>query len=293
MRCSPPGSSSSPQGNGPVRTGPRRVLPLGFGRQARAGPAQYATASFQDTCTTGWSHALFDRRLRTLGVAPVRAVHLAPPLRADDAPGVGEALGQETREHERPAVALGVGDVARWRRRTRRRRRWSRRSGRSRTRSPRPRARGLPRRPGRPTPIVAHQERPTRHVDERRRVSSGCRSHHRCGGMTVRGTRSATRGVSFTSTPRPSRDPRYVHLALRLALELAAEQRAAVVVQVDARRFLGERLLPSAVEGEDAEGVADHEGDRGAHPRVEPGRVAQHPDDPGEERDASRTTRRG
>ena len=54
--------------------------------------------------------ALVDVRLWTFGVPPARAVHLPPPLGADDRPGVGEVLGEQSAEDERPAVALGVGD---------------------------------------------------------------------------------------------------------------------------------------------------------------------------------------
>ena len=50
--------------------------------------------------------------LRPVGVTPVGALDLAPPLRADDAARVGEVVGEEAGEHERPAEPLGLGHVA-------------------------------------------------------------------------------------------------------------------------------------------------------------------------------------
>src|SRR5436190_23831860 len=45
-------------------------------------------------------------------MTPARSVDLAPPGRICDPPGIRELIRKETAEDERPAVALGVGDVA-------------------------------------------------------------------------------------------------------------------------------------------------------------------------------------
>ena len=57
MRCSPPGSSSAPHGERLPSRPPRAA----YSHSASVGSrppahAQYAAASFHDTCTTGWSH---------------------------------------------------------------------------------------------------------------------------------------------------------------------------------------------------------------------------------------------
>src|SRR3954453_19877896 len=56
--------------------------------------------------------ATLERRLRALGVTPIRALDLAPPRRLRRGPRGGKVIGQETCEHERPAEALGCGRVA-------------------------------------------------------------------------------------------------------------------------------------------------------------------------------------
>ena len=83
MRCSPPGSRSSPHGNA-VPARPPRAAHSHSASVGRRVPVQrqYATASCHETCTTGWSPRSSSVGLRTFGVAPVGAVHLAPPLGA-------------------------------------------------------------------------------------------------------------------------------------------------------------------------------------------------------------------
>ena len=51
--------------------------------------------------------------LRTLGIAPSGTEDLTPPRCVDDAARIGKAVRQQAREHERPAVALGIRRVAR------------------------------------------------------------------------------------------------------------------------------------------------------------------------------------
>ena len=45
-------------------------------------------------------------------MTPARAEDLAPPASLRSSPRWLEVIGQKTSEHERPPVALGVGDVA-------------------------------------------------------------------------------------------------------------------------------------------------------------------------------------
>src|SRR5215472_13085588 len=76
-----------------------------------------------------------------------------------------------------------------------------------------------------------------------------------------------------------------LELAPGLAGDLAAQQRPAVGVLVDTRGLFGQRLLPPQIQGEDAGREADDEGDPGRPPGVQPGRVADHPDQAGERGD--------
>ena len=110
IRCSPPGSSSSPQGNA-VPAAPPRAAYSHSASVGRRVPdhAQYATESPHDTWTTGWSARSVELGLRAFGVAPVGSHDLPPPRRALHAPGGREVVWEEPAEHERPAVAFGVG----------------------------------------------------------------------------------------------------------------------------------------------------------------------------------------
>ena len=120
MRCSPPGSSSSPHGkrrlDEPAAGG---VLPLGLGRQARAGPARRTPARRSRRC--GPRDGRVARRRSDCGPsgwAQSAPSHLAPPRRADDRAGGGEVVGQQAGEDERPAEPLGLRAVTRRLRRT-------------------------------------------------------------------------------------------------------------------------------------------------------------------------------
>ena len=55
---------------------------------------------------------IFQGRMRTLGMPPIRAEHLSPPGCARHASCVLEIIRQQPCEYERPTQSLGVGDVA-------------------------------------------------------------------------------------------------------------------------------------------------------------------------------------
>ena len=114
MRCSPPGSSSSPHGNGlPLEAAAGRVLPLRLGRQPLARPSRSTPArrssrrgrrggpadpSMSDCGPSGWRQS-----------APSTCRHHGA---CATAAGGREVVGQQPAEHERPAEALGLGHVA-------------------------------------------------------------------------------------------------------------------------------------------------------------------------------------
>ncbi len=86
-----------------------RVLPLGLARKPRAGPA-----AVRDGVVPGDVHdrmrlAPLDGRVRPLGAAPARVVDLPPPGCRGHAARLRELVGQEPREDEGPAEALGLG----------------------------------------------------------------------------------------------------------------------------------------------------------------------------------------
>ena len=118
MRCSPPGSRSSPQGRRRRAATPRGALPLRFGRQPGAAPS--GSTPWRRATTRGRPGGRRGRRagLRPFGVAPVGAVDLPPPLGPDHPRVSGKSSASRPGEHERPAVALGIGASTRWRRRT-------------------------------------------------------------------------------------------------------------------------------------------------------------------------------
>src|SRR5213078_3673591 len=91
---------------------PRRVLPLGLGRQPKPRPLAKRLCVRPGGVNDGVIHPLVDRRLRALGMAPARPEYLSPPWRLGDAAGVRELIGEQTAEDKGPAIALGVGDVA-------------------------------------------------------------------------------------------------------------------------------------------------------------------------------------
>ena len=147
MRCSPPGSSSSPHGNALASSPPRAARSHSASVGSRvAAHALYATASFQETWTTGWS-----TRPSSVESGPSGCAQSAPStfrhhgVCATASVG-GKSSGQKTREDERPAVALRLGHVPGRLDERREARRSSRRTRRSRTHRARPRAPG-PRRP--------------------------------------------------------------------------------------------------------------------------------------------------
>ena len=133
-RARRPRGTAAPRGRRAPRT-PTRPRSAGACPPSRSRPA----ASFQRDVHDRMVRALVEVGLRTLRLAPVRALDLAPPRRVRHGPRGREVVGQQAGEDERPAEALGLGDVAgrldeaRRTPRSRRRRRRSR-TGRARTR---------------------------------------------------------------------------------------------------------------------------------------------------------------
>ena len=114
MRCSPPGSSSSPQGKRlPLQTAACRVLPLGLGRQSSAGPGAVGRASSHETCTTGWSPRSLEVDCRAFGMTPVGPFDLPPPRRRRRRRWLAESRRAGSRRRRTTSGPLGVGDVAR------------------------------------------------------------------------------------------------------------------------------------------------------------------------------------
>ena len=115
MRCSPPGSSSAPHGNGcPLETATGGVLPLGLGGQARFQTRRSRPP--RRSRRRGRPGAPGARRSRTAGPsgcrqsAPMTCRHHG----ADATARVGgKSAGSMPAEDERPSVPLGVGDEAR------------------------------------------------------------------------------------------------------------------------------------------------------------------------------------
>ena len=195
MRCSPPGSRSSPHGNAPpaVRRGRRTPTPLrsaGACRSTRSTPRRRPT-------TRARPDGRRARRRRTADLrdaASRRRYTWRHHSRADDASRVGEVVGQQAGEHERPAVALGLGDVAGRRRRTPRTRRWSRCTCRSRSGKGRLVHRAFAVTGVGPQRLIPHLERSAAQLHKRRRMSTS---------GTYRG-RSATRLARSARSTRPS-----------------------------------------------------------------------------------------
>ena len=92
----------------------RGVLPLGLGRQPRAGPGAVGRASCQDTCTTGWSGRRGRASPGLRGAASRRPRPAATTAGRRDLADAARARagGHLQVEHERSAEPLGVGDVA-------------------------------------------------------------------------------------------------------------------------------------------------------------------------------------
>jgi len=87
------------------------VLPLGLGRQPDARPGAVGQRVGEGDMHDRVVHSVLDRGVPAFGMAPVGPEHLAPPGRLGRASGGWEVLGQQPAEHERPAVALGLGHV--------------------------------------------------------------------------------------------------------------------------------------------------------------------------------------
>ncbi len=102
-----------PGEDGPLQPAPRRVLPLRLGRQPLARPTSERRGVVPRHVDDGVVEPGFDVVVRSGGMLPVGAEDLSPPRRLRDAARVGEVVGEQPAEHERPAEALALGDVTR------------------------------------------------------------------------------------------------------------------------------------------------------------------------------------
>jgi hypothetical protein len=94
-----------------AETTPRGVLPFGLGGQSRVAPRAIRVGVAPRDVDDRMIIAALERRTRSLGMAPVGAEHLTPPRCAHDAAGVGEVVGKERAEDERPAEAFCIRAV--------------------------------------------------------------------------------------------------------------------------------------------------------------------------------------
>ncbi len=94
-----------------LESAPGRALPLGLRRQPHAGPGAVGDGVVPRDVDHGVVGPLVHPAAGAFGLAPRRAVHLAPP-RGDRHGAVGLRVGQEVLEDEGPAEALGLGHVA-------------------------------------------------------------------------------------------------------------------------------------------------------------------------------------
>ena len=85
------------------------AFPFGFRRKPCARPAAVRDRVVPRRVHDRMIAAAVDPAAGTFGVPPVGAFDLAPPLRARHRPRVGEVVGEESGEHERPSEALGIG----------------------------------------------------------------------------------------------------------------------------------------------------------------------------------------
>src|SRR4029079_5249097 len=88
-----------------TETAARRVLPFGLGGQAGVAPRAVRVGVAPRDVDDGMIVAGIARRTRGFGMGPLRGGHPPPPRCVHDAAGVGEVVGKERAEYERPAEA--------------------------------------------------------------------------------------------------------------------------------------------------------------------------------------------
>ena len=145
---------------------------------------------------------------RAVGMAPARAVHLPPPRRARQRAGRRMVVRQPAGEHERPALALGVRDVAggRHERREAMVRHRVRLDGERRQRHLPHRALGVA---GMAVALVAHEERAAVEDDHRaNRPLAGQRLRGVGAWRAVRGAAAAASSAASTRAAAPPRPRR-------------------------------------------------------------------------------------
>src|SRR5680860_1778291 len=95
-----------------IEAAPRGVLPLGLAREAATGPASEGGRVVPRHVDDGVVAAIVEVGARSEGVTPVGSRHHAPPRRGGHGAGRWVVSGQEALEHERPAEALSLSNVA-------------------------------------------------------------------------------------------------------------------------------------------------------------------------------------